>query len=105
MYTDASHCTMCSDLSLWVPEAVSIQRAMEFNRTKVNQFMDILENLLFNDNLRIVPAENICNAYESGISVCQDPSKIFTKKGTKAGILKSAVKGQSHIQPTTDPYH
>lgn len=83
------------NLSMRVPEPVSIQRAMGFNRTKVTRFMDVLETLLFSDTIRVIPPEDIYNADESGISVCQDPSRIIAKKGTKASILRSAEKGRT----------
>jgi hypothetical protein len=86
-----------SNLSLRVPEAVSIQRAMGFNRTKVNQFYDLLENQLFaNDGARIIPAQNIYNADETGITICQTPGKIVARKGKKdVGILRSAERGKN----------
>jgi hypothetical protein len=70
------------DISLRKPEEVSIQRALGFNPYKVNNFMDCLQQLLFDDDgKRKIPVMNIYNVDETGYTICHKPSKSWHKRG------------------------
>ena len=86
-----------SELSLRVPEATSIQRAIGFNKAKVDIFMDHLERTLFDrSGKRIIPAGDIYNVDESGFTICHKPRKILAKKGKHGvGVLSSAERGKN----------
>lgn len=83
-------------LSVRKPEPVSIFRASGFNKEKVKRFYDVLESILFKDDVPSVPPENIFNVDESGYTVCHKPQSIVGKKGKKAvGTLSSAERGKT----------
>ena len=83
-------------LSIRKPESVSIFRASGFNKEKVNRFYDVLEPILYNDSVPVVPPENVYNVDESGYTVCNKVHKIVGKKGKKAiGTLSSAERGKT----------
>ena len=83
-------------LSVRKPEPVSIFRASGFNKEKVKRFYDVLESILFKDDVPSVPPENIFNMDESGYTVCHKPQSIVGKKGKKAvGTLSSAERGKT----------
>lgn len=85
------------ELSVRQAEAVSIQRAIGFNKPKVDKFYDILKSLLFSESgQQLIPAGNIYNVDESGFTICQTPSKIIAAKGKHSiGQLTSAEKGKN----------
>jgi transposase-like protein len=85
------------ELSIRHAEAVSIQRAIGFNKPKVDMFYSMLKRLLFTDKGGIaVPPGNIYNVDESGYTVCQKPNKIIARKGKhNVGQLTSAEKGKT----------
>ena len=86
-----------SNLSLRKPEPTSIQRAIGFNRSKVDRFYEVLQSTLFNaDGSRKIPPNNLYNVDESGFTICQAPRKIIAKKGKRTvGMLTSAEKGKT----------
>ena len=48
------------DISLLIPEPTSIQRAVGFNRAKINRYMELLETILFDgDGKTVIPEGNI----------------------------------------------
>jgi len=85
------------ELSLRTPEKTSMQRAVGFNKTKVSRFFELLEKQLFNeDGSRKIPAQNMYNVDETGVTICQKPQKIVGKKGEKSiGVLTSVEKGKN----------
>ena len=84
-------------MSVRQAESVSIQRAIGFNKPKVDIFCAVLKQTLFNDSGdEVIPPGNIYNVDESGYTVCQKPNKIIAKKGKhNVGQLTSAEKGKT----------
>jgi DDE superfamily endonuclease len=84
-------------LSIRKPEAVSIQRAIGFNKPKVDIFFDLLERTCFDaDGVEIIPSTHIYNMDESGFSCVQKPQKIIATKGKKnVGTLTSGERGRT----------
>jgi transposase len=84
-------------LSLRVAEATSIQRAIGFNRAKVDRFFNQLEGILFDQSgNHKIPAVNIFNVDESGLTVCHKPGKVIAVKGKRSvGGLTSGEKGKT----------
>ena len=78
------------ELSIRTPQPVSIQRAIGFNETKVNIFMNMLQNTLFesadNPETRRIHPENIFNTAETGLTICHKPHKIVATKGKKSVV-------------------
>ena len=61
-------------MKLRIPEATSFQRAIGFNIPKVDQFMKVLKEVLFDkDGSRVITDENIFNVDESGYTNCHKP--------------------------------
>lgn len=84
------------NLTIRQPEAVSIGRAIGFNKEKTKRFYDVLQSVLFEDATLIIPDSNIYNVDETGLTVCQKPTKIIAAKGKRCvGSLTSAEKGRT----------
>ena len=86
------------ELSVSLSEKTSMQRALGFNKVKVDKFFDVLGKVIFGeDGTRRVPPTNIYNVDESGYTVvCQKPQHILAKRGKKnVGILTSAERGKN----------
>lgn len=85
------------ELSLRKPEGTSLHRALGYNKSKVKEFERVLHSELFDENgNRRIPAENIFNVDETGVTVNQKPRKIIATKG-KRGVatVQSAEKGKT----------
>ena len=76
------------------PESTSIQRAIGFNRQKVERFYEILQKILFTQSDdRNTPPENVYNVNETGFSICRKPHKINARKEKRSvSALVSAEK-------------
>jgi hypothetical protein len=85
------------ELSLRKPQAVSIQRAIGFNADKVDRFYNLLEETVYTDQgERKIPARNLFNVDETGITVVHKPCRILAKKGKKyVGSLTSGERGKT----------
>ena len=63
-----------TDNSLRIPEPISIQRAIGFNKTKVDRYMQLLQATIFDENgNRAIHEGNIFNTDESGLTICHKP--------------------------------
>ena len=59
------------DNSLRIPETTSIQRAIGFNKTKVDRYMQLLQTTIFDENgNRAIHEGNIINVDGSGFTIC-----------------------------------
>lgn len=84
------------NLTIRQPEAISIGRAIGFNKEKTKRFYEVLQSVLFKDETLIIPDSNIYNVDETGLTVCQKPTKIVAAKGKRCvGSLTSAEKGRT----------
>ncbi len=80
-------------LSIRVPEATSMARAVGFNRPKVDQYFDIYDQVLDGGNFG---PQSIWNADESGITNVQKPCKILATKGVRqVSKITSAERGKT----------
>ena len=77
-------------------EATSIQRAIGFNRPKVDLFFTQLKEVLFCDGSVPLPAANIYNVDETGYTICQKVGHVVARNGKhNVGQLTSAEKGKT----------
>ena len=72
------------DISARIPKATSIQRAIGFNRAKVDRYMQLLHTTIFDDtDKRVIDEGSIFNVDESGYTICHKPGKVLAQKGKK----------------------
>ena len=82
------------NLSVRKAESVSIFRASGFNKEKVMRFYNVFQPIMFNDDVQVVPPENIYYVDESGYTVCNKPQKVVARKRKKSiGTVSSAERG------------
>lgn len=82
-----------NNISVRKPEATSINRVTAFNKTEVQQFYKLLEELM--EKYKFIP-KNIYNCDETGISTVQDPGKVLAAKGQKrVGSITSWERGKN----------
>ena len=61
------------NLSICKAESVSIFRASGFNKEKVMCFCNVLQPIMFKDDVQVVPPKNIYTVDESDYKVCNKP--------------------------------
>lgn len=83
------------DLSIRVSEGLSLARAKGMNRKEVNDFFDLLQKTLTDNNLENQP-HRIFNMDETGIQLTNVPGKVVAIKGSKCvQTLTPKEKGES----------
>lgn len=81
-------------LSLRQPEATSLARAKGFNKITVKRFFNNMKELF--DKKGVIPARNMWNLDETGISTVQKPRRILAEKGVKQiGRITSGERGET----------
>ena len=85
------------DISVRIPEATSIQRAIYFNRAQVDRYMQLLHTTIFDDTGKRVSDEgNIFKVDESGYTIYHKPGKVLAQKGKKGiGAITSVERGKN----------
>lgn len=82
-----------NNISVRKPEATSINRVTAFNKTEVQRFFNLLEELM--GKYKFLP-KNIYNCDETGISTVQEPEKILAATGQKrVGSITSWERGKN----------
>jgi hypothetical protein len=85
-----------SNLSVRKPEGMSIGRAIGFNKEKTKRFYEVLKSVLFNGETLVIPDCNIFNVDETGLTICQKPTKVVAERGKRCvATLTSAEKGKT----------
>ncbi|KAG5858467.1 hypothetical protein JTB14_028550 [Gonioctena quinquepunctata] len=81
------------NVSLRLPEAISLARAVGFNKTVVYKFFDIYEEIIEENG---ISADPIFNADETSHTVVQKPQKIIAQKRKhQIGAITSSKRGQN----------
>jgi len=77
MQLDETFFSRRPELCVRKSEATSVQRAIGFNKSKVDRFFDLMEKVCLNEKgERIIPYSNIYNVDESGFSWVHKPRKL-----------------------------
>ena len=84
-------------LAVRIPEQISFVRAFGFTKEKVDEYLILLKQILFDkEGNRVIPPSHIYNVDETGYSICHKPNKIIARKGKKdVNTLTSAEKGKT----------
>lgn len=84
-----------SDLSIRVAEGVSINRSTALSRETVNNYFELLERIL-NDNQLFDKPSNIFNVDETGLQLNNKPGQVIAAKGSKAvASITSGERGET----------
>lgn len=83
------------DIAIRKAEGVSIARASHMNRENVNQFFQLLDKILSDNQLHDKPA-NIFNTDETGLQLNNKPCHVLAAKGSKnVSSITSGEKGET----------
>jgi hypothetical protein len=66
------------NLSIRIPQATSLVRAVGFNKPKIDEFFTVLAEIMSENQFQ---AQNIWNMDETGVATVHKPNKIVTTKG------------------------
>ena len=84
-------------LAVRIPEQMSFARAFGFTKVKVDEYMNLLKQILFDEEgNQVIPPSQIYNVDETGYSICHKPNKILARKGKKdVHTLTIAERGKT----------
>jgi hypothetical protein len=83
------------DISIRQAEGLSVARAQGMNRKEVEDFFNILEKQMIENNL-VDKGENIFNMDETGIQLINKPGRVLAAKGSKdVHVLTPKEKGET----------